>query len=215
MEKVVKIRGYKTGMLTWIIALACLLAINISLTSCKDDHKEYYEAYGMVSKKSDSSYDVVLDVDKTIKVTGTSVHPSRLRDSMRVVVAYEVEEDLGETIQARILAMDTILTKPILNYDDVKQDSIGYDAIRITDAWIAQGFINVQFIYKGSYYPRQLHMINMLKKTSDEGVSSLEFRHNAYNDYEEVTRKGHASFKIADTFKDMEPPFIVVALSNL
>ncbi|MGL5683229.1 MAG: hypothetical protein ACRDDZ_09330 [Marinifilaceae bacterium] len=209
MEKVVKInRGYKSGLWTWLIALAFLLAINISFTSCKNDDKEYYEAYGMVSKKSGSNYDIVLDVDKTLKLTRTTVHPSRLRDSMRVVVAYEVEEDLGETLQARVLAMDTILTKPILNYDDVKQDSIGYDAIRVTEAWIAHGFINVQFIYTGAYYPRERHMINLLKKTADDGKIALQFRHNAYNDIKEVTHKGHASFKIADTFGDIELPFV-------
>ena len=207
MEKQLTTNRLRPNIITLIAAFAILLAINITFTSCNDDEDPIYYQYGTVDKKGSSEFDILLDNGQTLKIVESGIHAAQLRDSMRLLNYYEIKEDMGSTLLVRLLDADTILTKPILNYDANKLDSIGKDPIRITACWYANGFINMQFIYRGAYTrPIQKHMINLLKKEDKKGNLSFEFRHNAFNDIEETMHKGHVSFKIGSLFSEITTP---------
>lgn len=207
MEKQITNRRSRPNIIILITALFVLLAINITFTSCDDEEDPIYFQYGMVSKPSNSDFSILLDNGQTLKVVESDIHPSILRDSMRLLSYYEIYEEVGSTLEVHLLNADTILTKPILTYDTNKLDSIGNDPIRITACWYTPGFINMQFIYRGAFTrPIQKHMINLLKKEDGDGKLSFEFRHNAYGDIEETMHKGHASFKVDSIFSKIDHP---------
>lgn len=200
-------KTYRPRFAVLFLAFIVLLMVNIAFSSCSDDTESQYIGYGTVEKTSESNYQIKMDDGYTLNPQESCIPASFLRDSMRLIVNFTMLDQLDSTYNVRINGADTILTKPILPYDESKSDSIGNDPVKIGDVWIASGFINFDFLYSGGYpYPSERHMVNLLHHSIADGILPLEFRHNAFNDQRETVYRGIVSFPLDKLTKDMEKP---------
>lgn len=186
--------------------LLCSILVFV-LLSCDNDKNQVYEGYGMVDKKSDTQFSVWLDDGKVIYPREGYVDASRLRDSMRVRSIFTILEEHVSSAEVDMLAVDTILTKDILPYDESILDSVGNAPVRITNAWIAHGFLNFEFIFVGD---EKRHMVNLLQRPAENGKLLFEFRHNDFGDRREKTSMSVVSFRLHNMFTEASKPMQLI-----
>jgi len=196
----------KTFKFSILIALLGLISY-----SCSDDDGysmgDVWVTTGTVVKTTDYFY-VIIDDGSVLWPSATNVSPDRLDDGMRTYVSYTILGDATDNEQydyyVKINGMSEILTKPIFNFDattsqEVK-DSIGSDAITISDTWFTNDYLNVQFEYGGG--PGYIHFINLVKDTEDLETSNgeiiLELKHNKNRDPYNYLQWSIASFDISE-----------------
>ena len=108
----------------------------------------------------------------------------------------------GYDYNAQINHVENILTKDIYFMPAEKADSIGDDRINITNMWIADNYLNIQYQLYYSGNPDKKHMLNLVVneasdgKNDKEGYITLEFRQNAYDDEPNIPGPGIVSFKL-------------------
>ncbi|GEM_PF-3140751 len=124
------------------------------------------------------------------------------KDGQRAFVYVKLlsEEIPGYDYNAEVVYIENILTKNVIDMDEETVDSIGNDKINIIKAWYGGGHININFQFKGTTNPRELHMVNLVRNQMEEIQEEneyliLEFRHNAYDDYQINALQGIASFR--------------------
>ncbi|RKD91874.1 NigD1/NigD2 family lipoprotein [Mangrovibacterium diazotrophicum] len=188
------------------------LLISVFLVSCNDDDDDYslgkyWITTGTVVKSSDY-FSVTTDGGDKLWPSATNVDPEHLEDGMRVFVNYTIlddaEESSGYDYYVKINSMSEILTKPIFNFTaettEEVRDSIGNDAVTITDTWFTDDYLNVQFEYGGGL--GFTHFINLVKDTDDletgDGEIILELKHNKNGDPYNYLQWGIASFDISE-----------------
>jgi len=188
------------------------LLISVFLVSCNDDDDDYslgkyWITTGTVVKSSDY-FSVTTDGGDKLWPSATNVDPEHLEDGMRVFVNYTIlddaEESSGYDYYVKINSMSEILTKPIFNFTaettEEVRDSIGNDAVTITDTWFTDDYLNVQFEYGGGL--GFTHFINLVKDTEDletgDGEIILELKHNKNGDPYNYLQWGIASFDISE-----------------
>lgn len=190
----------------FIIALICLFMV-----SCDDDDDyslgKYWITTGTVEKTADY-YFVTTDGGETLWPSATNVNPDDLENGMRVFVNYTIlgdGEDGGSyDYFVRINSMSEILTKPVFDFTaettQEVRDSIGNDAVTITDAWFTDNYLNIQFEYGGGL--GYTHFINLVKDDEDletgEGAIILELKHNKNGDPNSYLQWSIASFDISE-----------------
>lgn len=200
-------KTHKPNFTVLLLAFLVLLMVNIAFSSCSNDTEEQYIGYGTVDKPDGSGFRIKLDNGKILNPKESFIPGSILHDSMRLIVNFTILEELDSAYNVRINDADTILTKSILPYDASQSDSIGNDPVKVADVWIANGFINFDFLYSGGHpYPSEKHMINLLNHPVTDGKLPLEFRHNAFNDQRNTVYRGVVSFPINRLIKGMEKP---------
>ena len=189
-----------------------LLLISVILVSCIDDDDDYslgkyWITTGTVVKTSDY-FSVTTDGGDNLWPSATNVDPENLENGMRVFVNYTIlddaEESSGYDYYVKINSMSEILTKPIFNFTDETtaqvKDSIGNDAVIITDTWFTNDYLNVQFEYGGG--GAFTHFINLVQDTEDSetenGEIILELKHNKNGDPYNYLQWGIASFDISE-----------------
>lgn len=189
--------------------IALLSIIVISCNNNDDDYSlgKYWLASGTVIKTDDYFY-VINDDGENLWPAATNVDPEYLNDSMRVLVNYTILGDANEgeiyDYYVKINSVKEILTKPIFNFTDETtqevKDSIGYDAVTITDTWFTGKYLNVQFEYGGGL--GYIHFINLVKDTEDleteNGEIILELKHNKNGDPANYLQWGIASFDVSE-----------------
>jgi len=196
----------KTFKFSLAIALISLLTF-----SCSDDDGyslgDYWVATGTVVKTSDYYY-VVLDDGKALWPSASNVSPGTLDDGMRTIVNYTILGDANDSevydYYVKVNGMTEILTKPIFNFDETTsqavKDSIGSDAVTITDTWFTKDYLNVQFEYGGGL--GYVHFINLVKDTenllTENGEIILELKHNKNGDPHNYLQWSIASFDLAE-----------------
>ncbi len=204
-----------------------LALIGIITFSCSDDDDGYslgdfWVTTGTVVKTTDYFY-VITDGGDDLWPAATNVSPGSLEDGMRILVNYTI---LGEDTEGnydflvKINGISELLTKPIFNFDETTsaevKDSIGYDAVTITDTWFTDDYLNVQFEYGGG--PGFIHFINLVKDTEDltteNGEIILELKHNKNGDPYNYLQWGIASFDISE-IKDMGQSSVDIFLRSL
>lgn len=134
----------------------------------------------------------------------TSVNNYKLTEGQRTFIYfYPLEEKVdGYDYNAQINHIENILTKDIYSMPAEKADSIGDDAINITNMWIVDNYLNIQYQLYHSNNPDKKHMLNLVVneasdgKNDKEGYITLEFRQNANDDELIMPGNGLVSFKL-------------------
>lgn len=195
---------------TAFLALTLTLILTPFLQSCLDDNDDYYLAIATYRTTENSDSYFVLDNGKTMYPQHTY---SSLEDGQRVHVYFDIldEKVSGYDYNIKVRGVEKILTKKVFIMDEETVDSIGDDKINITGLWFGDGYLNITFTFKGTPNPTKLHMVNLVRNEIDganeneeAGYISLEFRHNAYEDYEAENLNGIVSFKGPFTEEDMK-----------
>lgn len=143
---------------------------------------------------------------------GTRMYPSdttqinnyALVEGQRAFVYFNLldEKADGYDYNAKINHVENILTKDIYFMPAEKADSIGDDRINITNMWITDNYLNIQYQLYHSGNADKKHMLNLIvNEASDgandkEGYITLEFRQNAYDDEPSKPGQGLVSFKL-------------------
>ncbi len=196
----------KSLKITMLLALVGLLTF-----SCSDDDGyslgDFWVTTGTVFETDDYFY-IETDGGDMLWPSASNVSPGSLDDGMRVLVNYTILGDAGDNpsydYYVKINGVSELLTKPIFNFDETTseevRDSIGNDAVTITDTWFTNDYLNVQFEYGGG--PGFIHYINLVKDTEDleteNGEIILELKHNKNNDPYNYLQWGIASFDISE-----------------
>lgn len=194
--------------LTLIVGALILSIMSFSFTACDNDHEAIYEGYGLVNKLTDNSFSVTLDDGNLIYPRETCINPSRLHDSTRLWMVFNILEESEQRTDIRLISADTILTKNVLPYAESILDSVGNDPIKINTAWFAHGFLNFEFVFAARNHPtsQSAHMVNLLQRPSENGKLIFEFRHNDFNDYRDQVYMGVVSFRMQEVIEDLEKP---------
>jgi|APDOM4702015248_1054824.scaffolds.fasta_scaffold16441_2 hypothetical protein len=176
----------------------------VLLTSCNNDDDFSIDSYSIqmatVGKIDGSSSTFYLNLDSGAKVwiAATNLPYFNPKDGQRIIASYSILSNGGNGYDHYVKLNDAyqVLTKPIISLTASNADSIGNDPIKITDVWIANHHLNVEFVFLGD---RLKHMVN-LAESSDFGstpqIAKLQLRHNAYNDSPQFWLRGIASFKL-------------------
>ena len=188
----------------------CLVLCSSLFTSCKDDYEDIYQGYGMLDRTGDNSYLIRMDDRNILNSKESSALDNNLKDSMRLFVEYSIIDIRDSIFDVKLHRAQEILTKSPLPYNEDKLDSIGSDAIKITNYWMAYGFLNFEFVYTGGFpVPEVKHMVNLLYHPITDKTLELEFRHNAFNDRREQVVQGVVSFPIEQLMSRMEKPVTI------
>ncbi len=111
----------------------------------------------------------------------------------------------GYEYNGQIVYLFNILTKDVIPLTEDTADSIGDDRIDITAGVFGNKHLNIYFRFRGTENPNKVHMVNLVRNETKEGITEegdflvLEFRHNAYNDYQSKTLEGNVSFRLPFT----------------
>lgn len=188
-------------------ALILSSVLTLGFSSCLDDDGyslgNYWEDIVTVKKIDDNTYSFVRDNGDKLWVAapvGLNLKPKY----DRAIINYTILSDAKDGYDHYIRLNDyyDVLTKGVIYIapdDQVKQDSIGYDPIKVYSVWEGGGYLNINFGYNTG--EKEPHMINMVSAepdlSVDKDVVKLEFRHNINGD--EPSRypvKGYVSFDL-------------------
>lgn len=188
------------------ILFLCLLPFIFS--SCKNDDEPMYQSYGLLNKTGNDNVIITLDNGCLLYPQNAYFNTGKLKDSTRMYLCYNILEEQDSSASVNILLADTILTKPILPYDETILDSVGNDPVKINHAWFAHGFLNLEFTFAARAYPtsEHSHMINLLQCPSDNNKLVFELHHNDFDDYRDKLYLGVVSFPITKIVEDYEKP---------
>lgn len=185
------------------------MVLTYSLSSCSDDDgyslNDLYGSLVTVHADTDGyAESFTLDNGETMFVAATSTAYKPKNE--RAVISYTI---LGEKYSGYDYAIklngyfEDVLTKPIVYIpedDDVLQDSIGHDKIKVYSIWAREGYINIRFGYNMA--GKDQHMLNLValdENKVQQGAEpiKLQFRHNKHNDREDYASGNmHVSFKL-------------------
>ncbi|NDV77689.1 NigD-like protein [Dysgonomonas sp. 511] len=187
-------------------ALVLSLSLAAGLASCSDDDGyslgKYWESIVTVNKVGDNTYDFTLDNGKKLWVAapaGLNLKPKY----GRAIINYTILSDKidGYDHYIRLNGFYDVLTKPVIYIaedDEIKQDSIGYDPIKVHAIWEGGGFLNIYFGFNAGGY--ESHMVNLVTAKEDFGandeIPELAFRHNVNGDKENHAANAYASFDL-------------------
>ena len=140
----------------------------------------------------------------TVRIVDGKDYYFALVEGQRAFVYFNLLDEKvdGYDYNAQINHVENILTKDIYFMPAEKADSIGDDRINITNMWIADNYLNIQYQLYYSGNPDKKHMLNLVVneasdgKNDKEGYITLEFRQNAYDDEPNIPGPGIVSFKL-------------------
>lgn len=172
------------------------MILTFGLSSCSDDDSyslgDFWVNLVKVNKDADGRVlSFTRDDGKTLFVAASN---SRyIPKNERAIINYTILSDnYGEYDHAIKLNgyHDDVLTKPIIYVpkdDKAKQDSLGYDKIKVFSVWAKADYINIRFGFNMS--GKDQHLLNLVavdakkEQDGDEPIK-LEFRHNKNKDSE-------------------------------
>ncbi|MBD8389712.1 NigD-like protein [Dysgonomonas sp. BGC7] len=187
------------------LILSSVLLLGVS--SCSDDDGyslgDFWESIVTVNEIGNGTYDFTLDNGKKLWVAapaGLNLKPKYDRAIINYTILSDKVEGYDHYI--RLNGFYDVLTKGaiyIASDDQVKQDSIGNNPIKVHSMWEGGGYLNVYFGYNAG--GKDSHMLNLVSAKSDLGINDevvkLEFRHNIRGDYENYPVRGYVSFNLA------------------
>ncbi|MDR2956306.1 MAG: NigD-like protein [Prevotella sp.] len=188
-----------------LLGLILISTITLGYSSCSDDIDpvdNYWASLVTINEIGGNSYDFTLDNGKKLWVkypADLNLNPKYERGIIYYTVLEEQKEGYEHTIQ--LYRFYDVLTKGaiyIAEDDKVKQDSIGYDPIKVHSMWEAAGFLNISFGYNAG--GNAAHMLNLISNEEDLSVNKdvvkLEFRHNQSGDPQYYPADGYVSFDL-------------------
>lgn len=156
-----------------------------------------------VNKIGENTYDFTLDDGTRLWVAAPAylnLNPKYERAIIDYTILSDKQGDYDHYI--KLNRYSDLLTKNpiyIAADDKKKQDSIGYNPIKVHSVWTGGGYLNISFGYNVG--GTESHMLNLVSAEADlganEDVVKLEFRHNAYNDPELYGANGYVSFNLS------------------
>jgi hypothetical protein len=180
--------------------------LTTGFTSCSDDGyslDKYWRSMVTVNKVGENTYDFTLDSGEKLWVAapvGLNLKPKY----DRAIINYTIlsENFQGYDYAVKLNGFTDVLTKDIAyiaSDDQVKQDSIGHDPIKVYTAWAGGGYLNIYFGFNTG--ETKAHMINLVSAEENLSVSDdvvkLQFRHNKLDDPEHYPVNGYVSFDLA------------------
>lgn len=199
---------------TLLVLIAILL---LPLAGCFDDDDYSLDKYWVTSatiEKTGDSFIIVTDNGDRLFPSATAIPWFQVSDNQRVWVDYTILGDAtGDlTYFVKVNNMSKILTKGILTLTPQNADSIGNDAVKITNYWITGDFLSIRFIYYGG---QSIHFINLVQDVNNplnnEGLPVLWFRHNRNDDPANYRMQGTVSINLEKIKVDGQSyaPFIL------
>lgn len=210
------------------ILLSAMLAF-IAFASCSDTHNsewgDYLISYGTVVKteRTADNFDIKRDDGVLLHISSNLIPNVQLDDQQRVLVNYTIIPDQVpgggsfdsstspiKSYNVQLNGIEKILTKRaltesfILADEQHRNDSIGNDAIIITDAWFTGKYINIHFaVWEWGEAFENSHFLNMVyDDTLPAGEAArLTLRHKSTGpggvSGGQILRYGDVSFDIS------------------
>ncbi|MFV0346306.1 MAG: hypothetical protein ACK5IQ_08705 [Bacteroidales bacterium] len=182
------------------------MAVIALMSSCNndDDYKDIYYSIGTLSVDSTGNIEYIYS-DKANTINALNTPKTSLENGARAYVQFTDLENVsradGNIYNANFIFVDDILTKNIIEINEMNADSIGHDNIDIRDVWFSEGYINFEFTFMGY---AGTHMINLVGNSEvfspnveiAPDVVNLELKQNAFGDSEATLMNGLVSFKL-------------------
>lgn len=195
----------KTKRPIFIIFLAALLMP--LLHACLDDDTTNHHQLTIGTIKVVDGQEYYFALDEGTKMypgDTTNIHNYTVVPEQRAFVYFDLLEEKvsGYDYNAAIYRIENILTKDIYLMPAEKEDSIGDDRINITNMWIANDHLNIQYQIHYDDTSNKSHMLNLIvneaadDKNDKEDYLTLEFRHNAYGEAQRKLGPGIVSFRL-------------------
>ena len=201
----------KTLFFSTVCAKLSLPLLLLAMAACSSNEETIYEGYGMIKKESGNTFSIILD-------NGVRLHPSEgittlnsLQDSTRVRSTFSILKENENYSYVNLMALDTILTLPVIPYDNNILNNMGNAPISITNAWIAYGFLNFEFLFMDN---QKQHKFSLMQYPSTKDKLIFELRHNDYNDEAYQTNMQVISFRLQSILKEAEKPAKIIIKYN-
>lgn len=201
----------KTLFFSTVCAKLSLPLLLLAMAACSSNEETIYEGYGMIKKESGNTFSIILD-------NGVRLHPSEgittlnsLQDSTRVRSTFSILKENENYSYVNLMALDTILTLPVIPYDNNILNNMGDAPISITNAWIAYGFLNFEFLFVDN---QKQHKFSLMQYPSTKDKFIFELRHNDYNDEAYQTNMQVISFRLQSILKEAEKPAKIIIKYN-
>ena len=201
----------KTLFFSTVCAKLSLPLLLLAMAACSSNEETIYEGYGMIKKESGNTFSIILD-------NGVRLHPSEgittlnnLQDSTRVRSTFSILKENENYSYVNLMALDTILTLPVIPYDNNILNNMGDAPISITNAWIAYGFLNFEFLFVDN---QKQHKFSLMQYPSTKDKLIFELRHNDYNDEAYQTNMQVISFRLQSILKEAEKPAKIIIKYN-
>lgn len=197
----------KTNHILTSFAAALLMALPVLFTACDDTDCDDY----VPSRTYDALVTVVSGEKANLLVVNDSmaVKPAGVvgaifnKPEVRAVARFAVPSSVGKLTdgqEVRLLALDSILTKPSTPWDETLDKQLGGAPIDINKSWMTvaeDGYLTLHYTVmvgtKGG--PHSLHL---LKGRDPQKPYELELRHTDRGDYGSRYTQGLVAFDIMD-----------------
>lgn len=201
----------KTLFFSTVCAKLSLPLLLLAMAACSSNEETIYEGYGMIKKESGNTFSIILD-------NGVRLHPSEgittlnsLQDSTRVRSTFSILKENESYSYVNLMALDTILTLPVIPYDNNILNNMGDAPISITNAWIAYGFLNFEFLFVDN---QKQHKFSLMQYPSTKDKLIFELRHNDYNDEAYQTNMQAISFRLQSILKEVKDSVKIIIRYN-
>ena len=201
----------KTLFFSTVCAKLSLPLLLLAMAACSSNEETIYEGYGMIKKESGNTFSIILD-------NFVSIHPSvgfttlnSLQDSTRVRSTFSILKENENYSYVNLMALDTILTLPVIPYDNNILNNMGDAPISITNAWIAYGFLNFEFLFVDN---QKQHKFSLMQYPSTKDKLIFELLHNDYNDEAYQTNMQVISFRLQSILKEVKDSVKIIIRYN-
>lgn len=201
----------KTLFFSTVCAKLSLPLLLLAMAACSSNEETIYEGYGMIKKESGNTFSIILD-------NGVRLHPSEgittlnsLQDSTRVRSTFSILKENESYSYVNLMALDTILTLPVIPYDNNILNNMGDAPISIYKTWIAYGFLNFEFLFVDN---QKQHKFSLMQYPSTKDKLIFELRHNDYNDEAYQTNMQVISFRLQSILKEVKDSVKIIIRYN-
>lgn len=192
------------------LLLALLAAPFLQSCNSKVDQPQMYALVTIQTLGLNQFYGLTDDNEKIWVGDGTMVANYKPKDGQRAFIYFTpLEEKVqGYTYNAKVYAIDDILTKPVVLVDNKAQnDTLGTDGITIVDARISGEYLNVEFAVITNGITN--HVINLIENQVEpvegkDGYISLELRHKGNGSEQGSLVKGFICFRLSPEYNPTE-----------
>lgn len=168
---------------------AVLLGLAFLFQSC-DDNDGY--SIGDIGRDYVTTH---VDEDGTVTFIGDTwgsmwvtspIYPVGIKEGQRAIMYFNPLYDNfhGYDVAVKVEELLPVLTKGVEELTEENEAEYGDDPVRITDAWIGGGFMNLVFVQ--TVPASKPHRVSLVMDTTDEeeqdGYVHLEYRYNTYGD---------------------------------
>lgn len=205
-----------------IAILSIVGLLSILFVSCNNDEDRYslgkvWISMGIIDTINTYGYDFVIYCDNgdTLLPAANAAINFEATNNQRVIANYTKLGDVSNTKQmfyVKVNNLNKVLFKELIELNNEVADSLGNDPVMISDMWLKNDMLNIEFMYAGSY---KTHYINLAYKTNDQGVIEqpveLVFKHNDNNDENHHLLNGIVTFRLnAIKFENLDETHFVV-----